>query len=92
MWRVGRRFKPMVHHVAHPGEFLIANGKEGCVVLSLLQPFVVDPPKLLRPDPRREPALQALAIDQPVRLRIAPDNRRRQQRQAQKRHRCDPIS
>lgn len=29
VWSGGRRFKPMTHHVAHPGEFLIVRRKDG---------------------------------------------------------------
>jgi hypothetical protein len=29
LWRIGRRFKPMLHYVAHPGEFLIVRVRDG---------------------------------------------------------------
>jgi hypothetical protein len=59
-----------------PCALLVANRDQGRVVLRLLKVRLVDPPQLPCADARRQPAAERLAVDQPVRLRIAADNRR----------------
>ena len=59
-----------------PRALLVANRDQGRVVLRLLEMRLVDPPQLPCADARRQPAAERLAVDQPVRLRIAADNRR----------------
>src|SRR6185437_3268127 len=46
------------------------------VVLRLLEPLLVDPPQLTGANARRQAVAEALAVDQPVRLRVAPDDGR----------------
>src|SRR5262249_4865802 len=50
------------------------------VVLRLLEIARVDAPHVARPHPRRQAREQLVAVDQPIRLRIAPDERCRQRR------------
>jgi hypothetical protein len=60
-----------------PGGFLIADREKRRVVLSLIQPFIADPPELLRPDSGHVFA-ELTAVDQPIGLGIAADERRRE--------------
>src|SRR5262249_61214302 len=46
------------------------------IVLRLGQVRLADPPELARADPRREPAGELRAVDQPVGLRVAADQGR----------------
>ena len=54
---------------------LVADRQQRGVVLRLLQPFGRDPPQLLRAHARRKAPGELLAVDQPFRLRIGPDQR-----------------
>src|SRR6185436_17552757 len=49
---------------------LVADREQGRVVLRLLQQLGRNPPELLRADPRRKPARQPGAVDQPLGLRV----------------------
>jgi tetratricopeptide (TPR) repeat protein len=62
-----------------PGPLLVPDRQHGRVALRLLQVPGVDPPQLPGPHPRREPAREPLPVDQPVRLRVASDQRRGKQ-------------
>src|SRR6185295_16586854 len=64
-----------------PSALLVADGEHGSVVLRLLETFRRHAPQLPRPYPWRKSPAQLLAVDQPVGLRVAPHQRRRQQRQ-----------
>ncbi len=57
------------------GAFLIDDGKDGGVVLSLLQPLRSDPPQLGGSHSRREAIGEPCPIDQPVRLGVGTDER-----------------
>jgi hypothetical protein len=54
----------------------VGDGEPGRVVLGLLEMRIRDAPELASPHPRRQPRPQPLAIDEPVGLRVAPDDRR----------------
>src|SRR6185437_3179118 len=56
-----------------PGALLVGDGEPGGIVLRLLEIGGIDPPQLPRADPRREPAPQLLAVDEPVRLGVRAD-------------------
>src|SRR6185503_13334366 len=58
-----------------PGLLLCANGDDGRVVLRLLQILRRDAPQLLGTHARRKAAGELLAVDQPLRLRKAADDR-----------------
>jgi len=61
------------------GAFLVADGDERGIVLRLVQPIRPHPPKLFCPHPGWKAPGQLLAVDQPIRLRIGADERRRKQ-------------
>ena len=62
-----------------PGFLLRLDRHDRRVVLRLGEERLGDAPQLLRPHPRREPPGELLAVDQPLRLRVAADERRREQ-------------
>ncbi len=62
------------------------------VVLRLLQAVGGDAPDFARAHTRREAAREHLAVDQPVRLRHAADQRRRKQRMGGFRHARHPVA
>ena len=64
-----------------PSALLVADRQDGGVILRLLEPFRRNAPQLPRPHARRKALAQLLAVDQPVGLRVAPHQRRGQQRQ-----------
>ena len=64
-----RRGRPACH---------VAHGEASRVVLCLLQPPLAHSPELVCGNPRRKPSGQLLAVDQPVRLRVAADDGRRE--------------
>src|SRR5206468_10264022 len=68
-----------------PGLLLRADREQGRVVLRFLEPRPGDAPKLLRTHARRESTGELPAIDQPLRLRVATDQRCWEQ------HRSYPI-
>ncbi len=61
------------------GALLVADREQRGVVLRLFEPGLLDPPQLARAGAGRDDLNQPLAVDQPVGLRIAADQRRRQQ-------------
>jgi hypothetical protein len=69
-----------VRHDVEAGRLLGADREQGRVLLGFLEPRVGNAPELpgahARGEPRREPG----AVDQPLGLRIAADERRRKQR------------
>jgi len=52
----------------------------GAAVARLLEELFFDPPELACPHPRRQPAAEPLAVDQPVGLWVAADNGGRERR------------
>ena len=58
------------------GPFHVVHGQDGRIVLSLFEMLRRDPPELAGERARRQAFGETLAVDQPVRLRIAPDDRR----------------
>ena len=60
-----------VGHDVQAGQFLGPDGEQGRVPLRLVQIVGRHPPQLGSPDPRREAVPQPLAVDEPIRLRIA---------------------
>jgi hypothetical protein len=64
-----------------PRLLLRADRQHRGVVLRLIEVLRIDPPQLLRPDPRWEPPGQLGPVDQPVRLGVTADERGRQNRQ-----------
>ena len=64
-----------------PGALLREDRERRRVVLRPREVRLRDPPELLRPHPRRQRPAQLLAVDEPVRLRVAPDDGRGQERQ-----------
>jgi hypothetical protein len=62
--------------------FLVADGEEGAVVLCGIEPGLGDAPEVGAADPRRRTRRQLFAVDQPLRLRIGADERRRKERGA----------
>ncbi|MDN5932768.1 MAG: hypothetical protein L0I24_17165, partial [Pseudonocardia sp.] len=58
-----------------PGAFLGADREHGGVVLGLGEMLGRGPPQLLRAHPRREPAGEAVPVDEPVGLGVAADER-----------------
>ena len=54
------------------------DGQQRRVLLSLPEVGRIHPPQFQRPGPRREPVGEPLAVDQPVRLRVAADERCRE--------------
>jgi hypothetical protein len=60
------------------GPLHVLDGEAGGVVLGLLEELLWNPPKLARPHPRRQPRSEPFPVDQPVGLRIAPDDGCRQ--------------
>ena len=62
-----------------PGALLVPDGEERGVVLGLLQVLGSHAPELARKGARRRPLREPLAVDQPVRLRVAPDDSRLEQ-------------
>ena len=77
-----------VGHDVDPGALHVGDRDPGRVVLGLLEELGLDPPELARPHPRRESRAEALAVDEPVRLRVAADDRGRKERQ---RHGCASL-
>ena len=55
--------------------FLVPDGKEGGVVLGLLEEFFGDSPNFPRPNPGGEPLPQVFPVHQPVGLDVAANNR-----------------
>ena len=76
--RVALPARLAVRDDVEPGPLLVADREQRRVVLRLLQVLRVDAPQLGRAHARREPAAEALAIDQPVGLRVRADEARRQ--------------
>ena len=66
-----------VGHDVHAGALHVGHGKPRRVVLCLLEVRLGHAPQLACSHARRQAAPEALAIDQPVGLRVAPDDRRR---------------
>jgi len=62
-------------YLSTPARSLIGDGERGRVVLRLRKVGRLDAPQLARANPRRKRAAQAIAIDQPVGLRVAADDR-----------------
>ena len=58
----------------HTRPFHVTDGEHRGVILGLLQQVGRDPPDLWCASPRRQPAAQLLAVDQPVRLGVAADD------------------
>jgi len=58
-----------------PGVLLCLDGHDRRVVLRLRQERLRDTPQFARTHPRREATGEALAVNQPLRLRIAADER-----------------
>jgi hypothetical protein len=58
-----------------PGPLLVAQREQGGVPLSLLQVRGADPPQFTGPDPGRQPVAEPVPVDEPVRLRVAADQR-----------------
>ena len=67
------------------GVFLGADGDERGVVLRVGEVRLRQPPQFLRAHARQKPPGELRAVDQPFRLRVAPNQRRRQQHQASSR-------
>ena len=61
-----------------PGALEVSDGDDGGIVLGLLELLWCHPPDLRRARSWGQPASQHHAIDEPVGLRIAPDNGRQQ--------------
>src|SRR6185312_15787840 len=68
-----------VCHDIEPGILLRFDGQYRRIVLRLSQEGLRDPPELAHTDSRRETPGQLLAVDQPLRLRIASYERRREE-------------
>ena len=77
---VGIAFTPhlAVGDDVETGALLVADRQPRCIVLRLVEPFGRHPPQFARAHPRRKAPRQILAVDQPVRLGIRPDQRGRQ--------------
>jgi hypothetical protein len=60
------------------GPLHVLHRDAGCVVLCLFEVRLGDAPQLRGPDARRQALSQPLAVDEPARLRIAADHRRRE--------------
>ncbi len=71
-------------------ELHVLHGEPGRVVLCFLEVLLADPPELERAHPRRQPVAEPLAVDEPVRLRVAPDDRREQRFRHRRRRRRRP--
>ena len=56
----------------------VTDGETGRVVLRLLEERLRHTPELPGPNARRQPVAESLAVDEPVGLRIAPDDGRLQ--------------
>jgi hypothetical protein len=56
------------------GPLHVLHRQPGRVVLGLLEQLLRHPPELARAHARRQPLAETLAVDQPVGLRIAPDD------------------
>jgi hypothetical protein len=53
-----------------PGAFLIANGKQSCIILCLFEPFRSDPPEFASPHAGWKSSSQFFTVYQPIGLRI----------------------
>ena len=54
----------------------VANRESGCVVLGFLEVLLPDAPELACAHARRKSVAEPLAVDQPLGLRVAPDDGR----------------
>src|SRR5207247_1396317 len=69
-----------VRHDIDAGALLIANGNQRRIVLRLFEQRGGHPPELSHPDARRRIRGEQRSVDEPLRLRIRPDDRCRKQR------------
>ncbi len=69
-----------------PCQLHVSDSDAGRVVLRFLEKRLRHTPELMRAYARRQPLSEALSIDQPIRLRIAPDDRRDESLTSQDRH------